>query len=147
MVSRIIFGRLKADPPLPGVAGVIVWVDMRLGFVVVREVMGGVQLGENLEVRRKGVAVGIVKKTKMADEDHWVANLIKGDIKKGDTIGRIQVAERRALPGGFCLLTLRPRGKVTLRLLSWGDDALEVESPAFGKVKMLPAAVGAVNFK
>jgi hypothetical protein len=98
-------------------------------------------------VRRKGVAVGIVKKTKMADEDHWVANLIKGDIKKGDTIGRIQVTERRALPEGFCRLTLRPRGKVTLQLLSWGDDALEVESPAFGRVKMLPAAVGAMNFK
>jgi hypothetical protein len=34
-----------------------------------------------------------------------------------------------------------------VRLLRWGEDGVEVQSPVFGKAKMLPSAIGEANLR
>lgn len=68
-------------------------------------------------------------------------------MNKGDTIERVDEIAQKMFPTGITRLTLRPHGWVTVRLLRWGEDGVEVQSPVFGKAKMLPSAIGEANLR
>ena len=78
----------------------------------------------------------------MAGDDHGEASL-----NKGDTIERVDEIAQKMFPTGITRLTLRPHGWVTVRLLRWGEDGVEVQSPVLGKAKMLPSAIGEANLR
>jgi len=68
-------------------------------------------------------------------------------LNKGDTIERVDEIAQKMFPTGITRLTLRPHGWVTVRLLRWGEDGVEVQSPVFGKAKMLLSAIGEANLR
>ena len=68
-------------------------------------------------------------------------------MNKGDTIERVDEIAQKMFPTGITRLTLRPHGWVTVRLLRWGEDGVEVQSPVFGKAKMLLSAIGEANLR
>lgn len=61
--------------------------------------------------------------------------------------GQKPAAKKQPRTGNRAIFHLGQSGQLEARLLSWTADAVQVESPRLGKLKITPAAVSAVEFK